>query len=71
MTDQSTTITLHFDQSPEDVFNAVTNVRGWWSENIQGGTAAAGDEFDYVVVTEAIPNERVLVRPGPGRVDQY
>ena len=35
------------DQTPEQVFNAVTNVRGWWSEEIEGGTAKLNDEFDY------------------------
>ncbi|MBT2515658.1 SRPBCC domain-containing protein [Arthrobacter sp. ISL-30] len=68
MTDQSTTITLAFDQSPEEVFNAVTNVRGWWSKNIQGGTVVEGDEFAYEVpdvhscrvrVTEVVPKKRV------------
>ena len=68
MTDQSSTITLQFDQSPDDVYAAVTDVRGWWSNNIEGPTAAAGDEFVYDVpgvhrsrmrVTEAVPHERV------------
>jgi uncharacterized protein YndB with AHSA1/START domain len=69
MTDQSTTITLEFDQSPQDVFNAVTDVRGWWSKNLEGGTSSLGDEFDYNVpgvhhcrirLTEVTPSERVV-----------
>lgn len=35
------------DQSPEEVFNAVTNVRGWWSEAIEGNTDKVGDVFWY------------------------
>lgn len=41
------TVTLLVDQSPADVFKAVINPRAWWSEEIRGGTAKAGDVFDY------------------------
>jgi hypothetical protein len=67
--DRSYTTILVVEQSPEEVFAAVTDVRGWWSQNIAGDTAAAGDEFTYrykdahycrVQVTEALPGERVV-----------
>ncbi len=35
------------DQTPNEVFNAITNVRGWWSENIEGSTDKVNDEFTY------------------------
>ena len=41
------TATILVDQSPEMVFNAVNNVRGWWSENIEGPTDRLGAEFIY------------------------
>ena len=71
MTDRSTTIAQTFDKSPETVFEAVINVRNWWSRNITGGTTRAGDEFEYEVpgvhfsriqVTEVVPNELVTWR---------
>ena len=37
------------DQTAKEVFDAVTNVRGWWSQNIAGGTAKLNDEFNYEV----------------------
>jgi hypothetical protein len=47
-TDQENfTTTLSVDQSPAEVFAAITNVRSWWSQNIEGRTNQAGGEFTY------------------------
>lgn len=35
------------DQCREDVFAAVVNPRGWWSENIEGPTDRPGEVFTY------------------------
>lgn len=62
-------ITISVEQSPEEMFKAVTNPRAWWSEEITGNTSEQGDEFDYqyedvhrchMVLTEVIPNEKVV-----------
>ena len=61
--------TFLVDQSPEEVFRAVTNVRGWWSKNIIGESAELNDEFVFEVkgvhysrqkLVEVIPNKRVV-----------
>ncbi|WP_264524695.1 SRPBCC family protein [Flavobacterium sp. N502536] len=63
------TTTILVDQSPQEVFKAVTNVRGWWSEEIEGNTAQINDEFDYhyedihrckVKLIEVIPNQKIV-----------
>jgi uncharacterized protein YndB with AHSA1/START domain len=57
------------DETPAKVFNAVTNVRGWWSERIDGGTEKLNDEFTYqrwdlhkctMKLIEVIPNKKVV-----------
>jgi hypothetical protein len=61
--------TLLVDQTPEAVFNAINNVRGWWSEEIEGDTAKLNDEFTYhyedvhycqIKLIEVIPNQKVV-----------
>lgn len=69
MTATDFTTTFVVDQTPEEVFNAIRNVRGWWSENIEGGTADLNDEFTYrykdahiskMKLVEVIPNKKVV-----------
>lgn len=63
------TTTILVDQTPEEVFNAVTNVRGWWSKDIEGNTEKLNDEFIFQVkgvhcskqkLIEVIPDKKVV-----------
>ncbi len=65
-TDFSTTILV--DQTPEEVFKAVNNVRGWWSENVEGTTDKLNEQFLYyykdvhiskMKIVEFVPYEKV------------
>ena len=69
MKDQSFTVTLSVTQSPEAVFEAIHNVRGWWSGEIEGETAKLGAEFSYRYqnfhfskqkVAEFIPGKKIV-----------
>jgi hypothetical protein len=64
--DYATSFTV--DQSPEEVFSAINNVRGWWSEEIEGPTEKLGDQFRFhhkdthrstQKVTESVPGRKV------------
>ncbi|WP_328409589.1 SRPBCC family protein [Nocardia sp. NBC_00403] len=81
MNAESYTTTFTVDRTPEEVFSAITNVRGWWPGEIEGGTSELGDEFTYRYqdlhhskqrITESIPGERVVwlvVEGGPNFVE--
>jgi len=45
MTAKDFSTTFMVDQSPEEVFNAVNNPRGWWSEKIDGRTDGVNAEL--------------------------
>ena len=68
------TFTIFTDQSPEHVFEAIRDVRSWWSgfynESFSGETKELNDEFSFRAgdgahyskqkLVEVIPNERVV-----------
>ena len=41
------TTTFMVNQTPEEAFAAINNVRGWWSEEVEGDTNKLGAEFKY------------------------
>jgi hypothetical protein len=47
MKNQDYTTSFSVDQTPEDAFAAINDVRGWWSGNIEGETDKLGAEFTY------------------------
>jgi len=62
------TTALLVDETPEEVFNAVNNVRGWWSQEIEGDTDKLNAEFIYhykdvhiskMKITEFVPGKRI------------
>jgi hypothetical protein len=65
---QNLTAAFTVDQTPEEAFAAINNVRGWWSGDIEGGTGKLGDIFTYRYqdvhyskqeITEFIPGKKV------------
>lgn len=71
MTSQNFSTAFLVDQSPEEAFAAITNVRGWWSGQLEGATDELDAEFSYRYqdvhyskqrITEFVPNEKVTWR---------
>ena len=62
------TTTLLVDQTPQQAFKAITNVRGWWSAAIEGATDKLDAEFIYhyqdlhyckLKLIELVPGQKV------------
>lgn len=69
MKDKNYTTAFTVKKSPEEVFNAINNVRGWWSEEIDGPTDQPGAEFTFRYedlhrsthkITEFVPGRKVV-----------
>lgn len=69
MANQNFIYEVQVDQSPKEVFDAVNNVRGWWSDGVEGGTENLNDEFVYrhkdmhysrQRLVEVVPNKKVV-----------
>ncbi|MEN0054849.1 MAG: SRPBCC domain-containing protein [Mucilaginibacter sp.] len=69
MKNQDFTVTILVSQSPKQALDTITNLRGWWSEEIQGDTEKLNNEFIYhfqdvhyckMKMIELVPDQRVV-----------
>ncbi|MGH9440242.1 MAG: SRPBCC family protein [Terriglobia bacterium] len=68
--DQDFTTTISVDQSPREAFDAINDVRSWWTGDpgVEGNTRKLGDEFTYRYqdlhyskqkIVEFVPEKRI------------
>ena len=67
LTDFTTAILV--EQPPKEVFHTIKNIRGWWSEEIEGRTGKLHDEFTYhyqdvhrckMKLIEVVPDKKLV-----------
>jgi uncharacterized protein YndB with AHSA1/START domain len=72
------TTSFVFDQSPEQVFDAINNVRGWWSQTVEGRADQLGAEFKFSYrdlhhstqrIAELVPGKKVVWRVTEARIN--
>ena len=78
MKSQDLTFSFTVDETPDEVFAAINDVRGWWSGEITGETDRLGGEFTYRYqdihrstqrITEWVPGKRVVWRVTDSRLN--
>lgn len=71
MNNQNFTVSFLVDQTPQEAFQAINNVYGWWTENVLGSSEKLNDEFEVYFedvhyskqkLIEVVPGKRVVWR---------
>ena len=78
MTTQDFTTTILVNATPDQTFDAINNVRGWWSEELAGSTDQLGASFDFRYkdmhkstheITELVRGKKVVWKTVKGEIN--
>jgi hypothetical protein len=78
--EKSLAIAFSVDQSPQQVFDAINNVRGWWTGDIDGRTNELGETFTYRYqgfhrshhkIVELVPGKKVVWETTDASLDSF
>lgn len=78
MSNKNFTTSILVDQTPNEVFNAVNNVRAWWDGEIEGDTDKLNGEFIYRYgeihtskqkIVEMVPERKVVWLVTEGKIN--
>jgi hypothetical protein len=70
MNTQDYTTSIIVDATPEQAFNGINNVAGWWTENTEGSSQKTGDEFTVRFGDVHVSTQK-LVDSIPGKKVQW
>jgi len=62
MSDESYRTTVLVEATPDRAYDAVNDVRGWWSQDLDGRTDTIGAEFDYRGNQDGVNLHRARIR---------
>src|SRR3954453_13031022 len=62
MNDESYRTTVLVDATPDRAYDAVNDVRGWWSQDLDGRTATPRAEFGFRGSQDGVPLHRPRIR---------
>jgi hypothetical protein len=69
MSSKDFTVSFLVDKTPREAFDAINEVRGWWSGNIEGSTDTLGAEWTYRYkelhyskqkIVELVPGKKIV-----------
>ena len=80
MQSQNFTTAFTVEQTPTEVYDAINDVRGWWTGVIEGESKHVGDEFSYRYarfhyskqeIVELVPGTKVVWRVIDSRLEGF
>jgi hypothetical protein len=80
MQSQNFTTSFTVEQTPTEVYDAINDVRGWWTGVIEGESKHVGDEFSYRYarfhyskqeIVELVPGTKVVWRVIESRLEGF